>query len=63
MLPIGNGFHHLKKVETQHHSRSNRVSLFLPLEYLYVTLLAGISPAKRERAMSRVFQCKKRDAI
>ena len=28
-----------------------------------MTLLAGVSPAKRERAMSRVFQCKKRDAI
>ena len=30
---------------------------------IHVTLLAGVSPAKRERAMSRVFQCKKRDAI
>ena len=29
---LKNGFRHLKKVETQHHSRSNRVSLF-PLEY------------------------------
>ena len=30
---------------------------------IHMTLLAGVSPAKRERAMSRVFQCKKRDAI
>ena len=29
---LTNGFRHLKMVETQHHSRSNRVSLF-PLEY------------------------------
>ena len=29
---LTNGFRHLKKVETQHHSRSNRTSLF-PLEY------------------------------
>ena len=30
---------------------------------IHVTLLAGVSAAKRERAMSRVFQCKKWDAI
>ena len=29
---LTNGFRHLKKVKTQHRSRSNRVSLF-PLEY------------------------------
>ena len=34
-------------VEIQHHSRSNRVSLF-PLEYTW-------NLAKREREMSRVF--------
>ena len=26
---------------------------------IHVTLLAGVSPAKREQAMLRVFQCKK----
>ena len=30
---------------------------------IHVTLLAGVSPAKRQRATLRVFQCKKRDAI
>ena len=60
---LTNGFRHLKKVKTQHHSALAFKSRFAFSVGIHVTLLAGVSPAKRQRAMSRVFQCKKRDAI
>ena len=55
------GFRHLKMVETQHHSRSTRVSLF-PLEYTWHFSLAF----RRRNASERchvLFQGKKQDAI
>ena len=51
------GFRHLKMVET---FSSLTFNSGLPFSVgIHVTLLAGVSPAKRERAMSRVFQGKK----
>ena len=61
MLPIDKWFSPSEKGK-------NKVSLAFKSRLVFsvgihVTLLAGVSPAKRERTMSRVFQYKKRDAI
>ena len=62
MLPID------KWLSPSEKKRKNTASLAFKSRFAFsvgiqVTLLAGVSQAKRERAMSRVFQCKKRGAI
>ena len=57
MLPIGKWFSPSEKGRsTASLAFKSRLAFSVGI---HVTLLAGVSPAKRERAMSRVFQMQK----